>query len=62
MKEIRLATEGLQRSVKNWLRIKTSNENALPISEYVLLLRMEVTPHKTILKYRSKPLWNYLNI
>ena len=41
-RKISLATEGLQRYVTNWLRIKTSNENALTISEYVLLLTREI--------------------
>ena len=56
MKEIGLATEGLQRSVKNWLRIKTSNENVLPISEYVLLLRREVNPSQNYTKIQIQAL------
>jgi hypothetical protein len=43
-RRISLATEGLPPYVKNWLSIKTSNENALTISEYVLSLRSEVNP------------------
>ena len=43
-RKISLATEGLQRYVTNWLRIKTSNENALTISEYVLSLRGLLVP------------------
>jgi|GEM_PF-4598956 len=31
-RKINLATQGLQPNIKNWLRIKTSNENALAIS------------------------------
>jgi hypothetical protein len=56
MKDIGLATEGLQRSVKNWLRIKTSNENVLPISEYVLLLRREVNPSQNYTKIKIQAL------
>jgi hypothetical protein len=56
MKEISLATEGLLRSVKNWLRIKTSNENALPISEYGLLLRREVNPSQNYTKIQIQAL------
>jgi integrase/recombinase XerD len=43
-RRISLVIEGLPLYVDNWLRIKTSNENALTISEYVLSLRMEVNP------------------
>jgi len=43
-RRISLVTEGLPLYVENWLRIKTSNENALTISEYVLSLRREVNP------------------
>jgi hypothetical protein len=35
-RRISLATEGLEPYVEKWLRIKTSNKNALTISEYVL--------------------------
>ena len=55
-RKISLATEGLQRSVKNWLRIKTSNENALAISEYVLLLRREVNPSQNYTKIQIQAL------
>ena len=55
-RKISLATEGLQRSVKNWLRIKTSNENALAISEYVLLLRREVNPSQNYTKIQNQAL------
>jgi hypothetical protein len=41
-RKISLAIEGLKRYVENWLRIRTSNENALTVSEYVLLLRREI--------------------
>ena len=53
-RKISLATEGLQRYVTNWLRIKTSNENALTISEYVLLLTREINLSQNYKKYRSK--------
>jgi hypothetical protein len=43
-RKISLATEGLQPYIENWLRIKTSNKNALAISEYVLSLRREINP------------------
>jgi len=43
-RRISLVTEGLPLYVDNWLRIKTSNENTLTISEYVLSLRREVNP------------------
>jgi len=43
-RRISLVTDGLPLYVDNWLRIKTSNENALTISEYVFLLRREVNP------------------
>lgn len=55
-RKISLAIEGLQRSVKNWLRIKTSNENALAISEYVLLLRREVNPSQNYTKIQIQAL------
>jgi hypothetical protein len=61
-RKISLATEGLQRYVANSLTIKTSQENALTISEYVLLLKREINPHKTIKKYRSRLLSSYLTI
>ena len=43
-RRINLIIEGLPLYVDNWLRIKTSNENALRILEYVLSLRREVNP------------------
>ena len=43
-RKISLATEGLQHYVENWLRIRTSNENGLTISDYVLSLRREINP------------------
>jgi hypothetical protein len=43
-RKISSASEGLQLYVKNSLTIKTSNENALTISEYVLLLKREINP------------------
>ncbi len=43
-RKISFATEGLQPRVENWLRVRTSNENALTISEYVLSLRREINP------------------
>lgn len=42
-RKISLATEGLQPYVENWLKVRTSKENALTISEYVLSLRREQT-------------------
>ena len=56
MKDIGLATEGLERSVKNWRRIKTSNENVLPISEYVLLLRRAVNASQNYTKIQIQAL------
>jgi hypothetical protein len=47
-RKISFATEGLQPYVENWLRIKTSNYNALTISEYVLSLRRKLIHPKTI--------------
>src|SRR3989442_10362078 len=55
-RKISLATEGLQRYVKNWLRIKTSNENALTISEYVLLLKREINPSQNYNKIQIQTL------
>ncbi|MGC2573364.1 MAG: hypothetical protein WA364_17760 [Candidatus Nitrosopolaris sp.] len=43
-RKISLATEELHPYLENWLRIKTSNENALTISEYILSLRREINP------------------
>ncbi len=55
-RKISLATKGLQRYVKNWLASKTSNENALAISEYVLLLRREVNPSQNYTKIQNQAL------
>jgi hypothetical protein len=43
-RRISLSTEGLLPYVKNWLRTRTSNYNALTISEDVLSLRREINP------------------
>jgi hypothetical protein len=55
-RKISFATEGLQPYVENWLRVKTSNYNALTISEYVLSLRREINPSQnyTIMQIRNK--------
>jgi hypothetical protein len=55
-RKINLATQGLQRNVKDWLRIKTSNENALVISEYVLLLTREINPSQNYTKIQIQAL------
>jgi integrase len=55
-RKINLATQGLQPCVKNWLRIKTSNENALTISEYVLLLTREINPSQNYKKIQIQAL------
>ena len=55
-KRISLATEGLQPYVENWLRIKTSNKNALTISEYVLSLRREINPSQNYTKMQIQTL------
>jgi integrase/recombinase XerD len=55
-RKISLATEGLQHYVSNWLRIKTSNENALTISEYVLLLKTEINPSQNYKKIQIQAL------
>ena len=52
-RRISLATEGLQPYIENWLRIRTSNENALTISEYVLSLRREINPSQNYTKMRA---------
>jgi integrase/recombinase XerD len=54
--KIGLATEGLPLYVENWLRIKTSNENALTISEYVLSLRREINPSQNYTKTQIQAL------
>ena len=43
-RKISFASEGLPPYVENWLRIRTSNENALTISEYISSLRREINP------------------
>jgi len=61
---VSLATEGLPLYVENWLRIKTSNENALTISEYVLSLRRETNPSPNYTKMQIRALVDlseYLN-
>jgi integrase/recombinase XerD len=55
-RKISLATEGLQRYVKNSLTIKTSNENALTISEYVLLLKRDINPSQNYKKIQIQAL------
>ena len=54
-RKISLEIEGLKRYVEDWLRIRTSNENALTISEYILLLRWEINPSQnyTILQIQA---------
>jgi hypothetical protein len=55
-RRISLATEGLPSYVENWLRIKTSNENALTVSEYVLSLRREINPSQNYTKMQIQAL------
>jgi len=55
-RRISLATEGLQPYIENWLRIRTSNENALTISEYVLSLRSEINPSQNYTKIQIRAL------
>src|SRR5215467_270015 len=55
-RKISLATQGLQPYVENWLRIRTSNENALTISEYVLSLRREINPSQNYTKMQIRAL------
>jgi integrase/recombinase XerD len=55
-RRIGLATEGLPLYVGNWLRIKTSNENALTISEYILSLRREINPPQNYTKMQIQAL------
>ena len=55
-RRISLATEGLQPYVENWLKIKTSNKNALTISEYVLSLRREINPSQSYIKMQIQAL------
>ena len=54
--KISLTTEGLPLYVENWLRIKTSNENALTISEYALSLRREINPSQNYTKIQIQAL------
>ena len=54
--KISLATEGLPLYVENWLRIKTSNENTLTISEYALSLRREINPSQNYTKIQIQAL------
>jgi len=49
-RKINLATEGSQSYVENWLRIRTSDEIALTISEYILSLRREINPSQNYTK------------
>jgi integrase len=55
-RRISLATEGLQPCVENWLKIKTSNKNALTISEYVLSLQREINPSQNYTKTQIQAL------
>ena len=55
-RKIGLATEGLQRYVGNWLRMQTSNENAITISDYVLLLKREINPSQNYRKIQIQAL------
>ncbi|MGA9154005.1 MAG: hypothetical protein WBZ36_25780, partial [Candidatus Nitrosopolaris sp.] len=55
-RRISLVTEGLPLYVEKWLRIKTSNENALTISEYVLSLRREVNPSQNYTRMQIQAL------
>ncbi|MGB6529793.1 MAG: hypothetical protein WBF33_16935, partial [Candidatus Nitrosopolaris sp.] len=55
-RKISLATEGLEPYVENWLKIKTSNYNALTISEYVLSLRREINPSQNYTKMQIQAL------
>src|SRR5215467_372931 len=55
-RKISFATEGLQPYVENWLRIKTSNYNALTISEYVLSLRREINPSQNYTRMQIQAL------
>jgi hypothetical protein len=55
-RKISLAAEGLQHYFKNSLTIKTSNQNALTISEYVLLLKREINPSQNYKKIQIQAL------
>ena len=52
-RKVSLETEGLP-YVENWLRNRTSNENALTISEYVLSLRRETNPSPNYTKMQIR--------
>ena len=55
-RKISLMTEGLPCHVENWLRSRTSNENALTISEYILSLRREINPSQNYTKMQIQAL------
>ncbi|HXP53017.1 MAG TPA: hypothetical protein VN922_23940, partial [Bacteroidia bacterium] len=55
-RKISLATQGLRPYVENWLRIRTSNESALTISEYVLSLRREINPSQNYTRMQIQAL------
>ena len=55
-RKVSLATEGLPPCVENWLRNRTSDENALTISEYVLSLRRETNPSQNYTKMQIRTL------
>src|ERR1700693_1439348 len=55
-RKISLATEGLQSCVENWLRMRTSDEIALIISEYILSLRREINPSQNYKKMQIQAL------
>jgi hypothetical protein len=55
-RKLSLASEGLQRYVKDSLTIRTSKENALTISEYVLLLKREINPSQSYKKIQIQAL------
>jgi integrase/recombinase XerD len=55
-RRISLATEGLKPYVENWLKMKTSNKNALTISEYILSLRREINPSQNYTKTQIQAL------
>jgi hypothetical protein len=54
--KISLVTEGLEPYVDNWLKIKTSNKNALTISEYILSLRREINPSQNYTRMQIQAL------
>jgi integrase len=55
-RKISLMTEGLPCHVENWLRSKTSTENALTIAEYILSLRREINPSQNYTKMQIQAL------